>query len=185
MKHNFMNKENRKVAPVLVMCLDDEGHMQTDSYDKVEDLMEDYAAYKPAEPKRYRLIKDLPTFNAGEIFVLENAIEQQGLFRESDDIMAYHQNTLMKFPNILTDWFEPINVDDINVANIPLIKDEKIRKAVKVWAEANDVEKIDYWSSEYKFRDAEGYSEISFESDIIKKEDRHVDGVYTIAELCG
>ena len=39
MKHNFMNKENGKVASVLVMYLDDDGHMQTDSYDKVEDLM--------------------------------------------------------------------------------------------------------------------------------------------------
>lgn len=54
MKHNFMNKENGKIASVLVMYLDDDGHMQTDSYDKVEDLLEDYGAYKPAEP----LIKD-------------------------------------------------------------------------------------------------------------------------------
>lgn len=50
MKHNFMNKANGKIASVVAIYLDDVGHMQTDSYDKVEDLMEDYAAYKRNEP---------------------------------------------------------------------------------------------------------------------------------------
>lgn len=58
--------------------------------------------------KRYRLKKDLPTFKAGEIFELWDSIETQGLCRESDGVMAYHQKTLDKFPNILTDWFEEI-----------------------------------------------------------------------------
>jgi len=31
MKHQFMNKTNGKIASVLVMYLDDDGHMQTDS----------------------------------------------------------------------------------------------------------------------------------------------------------
>lgn len=77
MKHNFMNKENGKVASVLVMYLDDDGHMQTDSYDKVEDLMEDYAAYKPAKPE-------------------------------------------------------------------PYIEDEKVREVIRVWAEANNVDEVEY-----------------------------------------
>lgn len=115
MKHNFMNKENGKIASVLVMYLDDEGHMQTDSYDKVEDLMEDYAAYKPAEPE-------------------------------------------------------------------PLIKDEKIRKAVRAWAEAND----------YKFVKAgydmvsesnNGQVQIHFESTDVVDENEF--GIHSIAELCG
>ena len=58
--------------------------------------------------KRYRLKKDLPTFKAGETFELWDSIETQGLCRESDGVMAYHQKTLEKFPNILTDWFEEI-----------------------------------------------------------------------------
>ncbi len=55
--------------------------------------------------KRYKLIKDLPTFKAGEIFYLSDT---GNLIRESDNIAAYSWTTLDKFPNILTDWFEEI-----------------------------------------------------------------------------
>lgn len=122
MKHDFMNKENGKIASVLVMYLDDEGHMQTDSYDKVEDLLADYAAYERA-PKE------------------------------------------------------------------PLIKDEKIRKAVRAWAEAFGMAKLEYqYNSEYGSYELTGcvsyddtqWTTLTFESDGLKgfKE-------YTIAELCG
>lgn len=123
MKHNFMNKENGKVASVLVMYLDDDGHMQTDSYDKIEDLMEDYAAYGPAEPE-------------------------------------------------------------------PLIKDEKIRKAVKAWAELFDevlLRAAVHDGFVYLFCDMEHHS-ASPEMDI--PQESFGDGIlsghyYTIAELCG
>lgn len=55
--------------------------------------------------KRYKLKKDLPTFNAGEIFYLSDA---GNLLRESDNVPAYSWSTIDKFPNILTDWFEEI-----------------------------------------------------------------------------
>lgn len=55
--------------------------------------------------KRYKLLKDLPTFKAGEIFFISDA---GNLFRERDTIAAYSWSTLDKFPNILTDWFEEI-----------------------------------------------------------------------------
>lgn len=55
--------------------------------------------------KRYKLKKDLPTFNEGEIFYLSDA---GNLFRESDNVPAYSWSTIDKFPNILTDWFEEI-----------------------------------------------------------------------------
>lgn len=55
--------------------------------------------------KRYELKKDLPTFNAGEIFYISDA---GNLFRESDNVPAYSWSTIGKFPNILTDWFEEI-----------------------------------------------------------------------------
>lgn len=56
--------------------------------------------------KRYKLLKDLPTFKAGEIFYISDA---GNLLRESDNIAVYSWTTLDKFPNILTDWFEEIN----------------------------------------------------------------------------
>ena len=55
--------------------------------------------------KRYELLKDLPTFKAGEIFYLSDA---GNLFRESDNVPAYSWSTIDKFPNILTDWFEEV-----------------------------------------------------------------------------
>ena len=55
--------------------------------------------------KRYKLLKDLPTFKAGEIFYIS---ETGNLLRESDNVPAYSWTTLDKFPNILTDWFEEI-----------------------------------------------------------------------------
>ena len=67
----------------------------------------------------------------------------------------------------------------------PLIKDEKIRKAVRAWAEANDVEKVDYWNSDYKFQDMQGGSSINFEDNPIETEGRYGNDEYTITELCG
>ena len=67
----------------------------------------------------------------------------------------------------------------------PLFTDEKIRKAVRAWAEANDVEEVDYWNSDYRFQDVQGCSSISFEKNPIKTKNRYGDDVYTIAELCG
>lgn len=56
--------------------------------------------------KKYRLLKDLPTFKAGDVFV---AVEEGNLVHENDNVVAYSWHTLDKFPNILTDWFEEIN----------------------------------------------------------------------------
>lgn len=59
--------------------------------------------------KRYRLVKDLPTFKAGDIFEISkngNLIKREGCI--SDCIVAYDAQTLEKFPNILADWFEEI-----------------------------------------------------------------------------
>lgn len=65
----------------------------------------------------------------------------------------------------------------------PLIKDEKIRKAVRAWAEANELEP-DY---EVKY-DADMYGLNSWQTDI--NFNYRIDGLehneeYTIAELCG
>ena len=91
--------------------------------------------------KRYKLKRDLPTFKAGDIFYLSG---MGNLFHESDSVVAYSWSTIDKFPNILTDWFEEIKPAE------PLIKDKKIRKAVRAWAEANDITEINVASSGYE-----------------------------------
>lgn len=63
---------------------------------------------------RYRLLKDLPTFNAGEEFYISSA----GLVWDSGshrDVVAYATQTLKKFPNILADWFEEISEEPRSV----------------------------------------------------------------------
>lgn len=55
--------------------------------------------------KRYKLLKDLPTFKAGDLFY----ISEYGALVYDDGgfgVIAYAQSTLEKFPNILTEWFE-------------------------------------------------------------------------------
>lgn len=57
--------------------------------------------------KRYKLLKDLPTFKAGDLFY----ISQYGdLIHDGGDfgVTAYARQTLDMFPNILTEWFEEI-----------------------------------------------------------------------------
>lgn len=90
----------------------------------------------------------------------------------------FSYDTLAKFNE---DWedYEPV---------VPLIKDEKIRKAVRAWAEASKFEHLIYWfksDEDYvSFMDGESELEIMFDSpDGFKglKDDR----IYTITELCG
>lgn len=57
--------------------------------------------------KHYKLLKDLPTFKAGDLFY----ISEYGALVYDDGgygVMAYAQSTLDRFPNILTEWFEEI-----------------------------------------------------------------------------
>ena len=65
--------------------------------------------------KQYRLLKDLPTFKAGQLAYISktgNLIAGTPENQETTDygliIMIYHETTLKKFPNILTEWFEEI-----------------------------------------------------------------------------
>ena len=55
--------------------------------------------------KRYKLLKDLPTFKAGDEFYIDsnNDLRLKGRY-----IIAYNHYTLEKFPNILKDWFEEV-----------------------------------------------------------------------------
>lgn len=103
--------------------------------------------------KRYKLLKNLPTFKAGEeFFISENGNliagtpEKPKIVRVGEiepieiSLMAYAKETLEKFPNILTDWFEEIeepkriyyaNDFGCNVANMTENNNSIIRKSLK------------------------------------------------------
>ena len=91
-----------------------------------------------------------------------------------------HKDQLKKNPNILTDWFEEIKPAE------PIIKNKKIRKAVRAWAEANGVGVVIYNEDNYRFYadDTEVGSMIEFEDmpEYIGLRHEHR---YTIEELCG
>lgn len=58
--------------------------------------------------KRYKLKRDLPTFELGDEFILKEGIGLQHVLEGCDGAIIYTEATLDKFPNILTDWFEEI-----------------------------------------------------------------------------
>ena len=65
--------------------------------------------------KRYRLLKDLPTFRAGQLAyvsslgnLMAGTPEEPEIADTGLNLMMYHRGTLEKFPNILTEWFEEI-----------------------------------------------------------------------------
>lgn len=60
----------------------------------------------------------------------------------------------------------------------PLIKDEKIRKAVRAWAEANDIEAGLYDADTFSIGSDDNF--ISFNNGFADET-----RIYTIAELCG
>ena len=69
--------------------------------------------------KRYKLLKDLPTFKAGQLaYVSSLGNLMAGTPEEPEtadtglNLMMYHRGTLEKFPNILTEWFEKIEPTD-------------------------------------------------------------------------
>lgn len=78
---------------------------------------------------------------------------------------------------------------ELEMPKEPLIKDEKIRKAVRAWAEANDIDSCFYGDKKVKFNSSEHrftWIDTSIEFDeIIGLENLKNRKGYTIAELCG
>lgn len=74
--------------------------------------------------------------------------------------------------NLAREWedYEPVE---------PLIKDEKIRKAVRAWAEGNNIESVHYDAFWRGFR--RDNSSITVWEELPLEDNK----VYTIAELCG
>ena len=59
--------------------------------------------------KRYKLLKDLPTFKAGDDFFLTdtgNLFHGKSLHNNTEIVYSFSE--IEKFPNILADWFEEI-----------------------------------------------------------------------------
>lgn len=68
----------------------------------------------------------------------------------------------------------------------PLIKDEKIRKAVRAWAEACSLTHVTYKLASNEFYDADTRGKFAIKFTLIPIEVYLKDGEsYTIAELCG
>lgn len=65
----------------------------------------------------------------------------------------------------------------------PLIKDDKIRKAVRAWAEANNAGRVDIQNNYCLSTVEDADMDIVFASPIFKELDHNVS--YTITELCG
>ena len=78
--------------------------------------------------KRYKLLKDLPTFKAGQEFFISDSgnlivgtpdipkqitVETRYGLPMKIDLMAYAKETLEEFPNILKDWFEEIKEPEL------------------------------------------------------------------------
>lgn len=80
---------------------------------------------------------------------------------------------------IFTPW-KPEEWEELEDVKEPLIKDEKIRKAVRAWAEANNVTKVWHEGSSVGFCD--GAVSIKFHELCWEEIPK---GEYTIEELCG
>lgn len=89
--------------------------------------------------KYYKLKKDLPTFKAGDLFMLQ---DNGNLWHSTGgrhvDVMAYAKKTLELFPNILKDWFEPApepwcdhNTKEWFISYLYNHKDERFFQAVR------------------------------------------------------
>ena len=81
--------------------------------------------------KRYKLLKDLPTFKAGQLaYVSSLGNLMAGTPEEPEtadtglNLMMYHRGTLEKFPNILTEWFEEIQEPTDSIHWKPVIGEE-------------------------------------------------------------
>ena len=86
---------------------------------------------------------------------------------------------------LLDEWED---VEDINVPSMPFIKDEKIRKAVRAWAEANELLVFKVVNEHFNCSNIIGYGDHNIGSRIgFKTTIAHAnkDQLYSIAELCG
>ena len=114
----------------------------------------------------------------GEVddFVLEVITNRIDLYRRvgsSDTKNIWKYNTLAELNK---EW------EDYNPAE-PLIKDEKIRKAVRAWAEVNNITQV-FYDAEWDAFVSNDFK-IEFDYDFDRHDGLNDKKTYTIAELCG
>ena len=90
----------------------------------------------------------------------------------------------MKLKNIDDNWED---VDGTNGINIPLIKDEKIRKAVRAWAEAMGLDAVDYEEGEFGivFYSTDNMDDCKYRIEFSQYLNYLKSGYDSIADLCG
>lgn len=103
--------------------------------------------------KRYKLLKDLPTFKAGQLaYVSSLGNLMAGTPEEPEtadtglNLMMYHRGTLEKFPNILTEWFEEVEEPVDSIHWKPKIGD-------RYWALGNTIVYSQTWGDDEFDRD--------------------------------
>lgn len=111
--------------------------------------------------------------------------------KKTGEIKEYtHTTTSYHVPikggyEIFTPW-KPEEWEELEDVKEPLIKDEKIRKAVRAWAEANDIEDGITYLDNGEFR---SYLNTTIDFAILVDEHRFdllkKSEEYTITELCG
>lgn len=84
--------------------------------------------------------------------------------------------------NVMCEVQELLTEAEIREAG-PLIKDDKIRKAVQTWAEANNAGRVAIQNNYCLSTEEDEYRDIVFASPIFKDIDHNIS--YTITELCG
>ena len=107
---------------------------------------------------------------------------------------CFYQTDSRKFPSRIYESLSDLNeewedAEDIDAPSKPLIKDEKVRKAVRAWADANKINlKHIYNTKDVEFNHAEHsfkWINTSIEFNTIAGLEELEDGAkYTIAELC-
>lgn len=135
--------------------------------------------------KYYRLRKDLPTFDKGELFYMDSC---GNLRRVKDHLMAYSYITIAKFPNILEEWFRKLETKE------PCIVDQKIRRFVRDWATFNKIEEAfvegqfgnDAWYVIHGNDEEKCRWKIEIHASYSKTINKNYDGtLIDIIELCG
>lgn len=96
----------------------------------------------------------------------------------------FYQTDSRKFPSKIYESLSDLNEEwEDYKPTEPLIKDEKIRKAVRAWAEASDVGVAKV--APFAVFDIESSARIYFYGRVIEDKDYDEKKSYTIDELCG
>lgn len=101
---------------------------------------------------------------------------------KSVDLVLNALGTASSWRDVMCEVQELLAEAEIREAE-PLIKDDKVRKAVRAWAEANNAGRVDKQNNYCLSTEEDADRDIVFASPIFKDLSYNVS--YTITELCG